>query len=167
MVKIFILNCQDLMINGQDFPTGWSRLHVEWSRFFCWTVEISWWMLQIFILNSQDFMLNGWDFPSKRLRFYTERSRFSWWTVKIFMLNGQDFHDERSRFEQWQVMAVWDFHNSRSRIALLLLLKSRSARRASGNLAFSFHLPVSLIYLLHEFLFLLLKQLNEMWTGYI
>ena len=57
-----------------------------------------------------------------------------------------------------------DFHNDRSRIALLLWFKSWSTRGASGYPAFSFHPRVSLIYLEDEFFFLLLKLLNEMKT---
>ena len=102
-------NITSFMLNGQDF-------HVEQSRFSWWSVEI--------------FMLNGQDFHDERSRFSCwtveifmfERSRFSWWTVEIFMMNGPDFHDERSGFSRWQVMTDRDFHNDRSRIALLLRL---------------------------------------------
>ena len=73
------------------------------------------------------------------------------------MLNDGNFHDERSRFSQGQVMTGRDFHNDRYIIALLLWLKSQSAKGATGYPAFSFHPPVSLIYRADEFFFLLLK----------
>ena len=57
-----------------------------------------------------------------------------------------------------------DFHNDKSSIALLLWLKSRSAKGAFGHPAVSFHLLVSLICLVDEFFFLLLKYLKEMRT---
>ena len=63
------------------------------------------------------------------------------------MLNGSDFHDDR-------FMADRDFHNDRSRTALLLWLKFRWARGASGHPAFSFYPRVNLIYLVDEFFFL-------------
>ena len=140
-VQIFILDGRDFMLKGQDFPSEWSRFYVGWSRFSFRTVEISWWTVDNFLLNGREF--------------HVERSRFSCWTVQIFMLNGRDFHVERSRFSRWQVMTGWDFHNDRSKITLLLWLKFRSARGASGHLAFSFHAPVSLIYLVDEFFLLL------------
>ena len=142
------------------------RYPVERLRFSCWTIEIfmwsgrdfhversrfSWWTVEIFMWNGRGF--------------HDERPRFSWWTAEIFMLNGQDFHGERSAFSwwtvqifsRWQVMIDQNFHNDRSRIALLLWLKSRSARGTSSHPAFSFHPRVSLIYLVDEFFFL---QLN-------
>ena len=118
----------DFMLNGRDF-------HDERSRFSWWTVErsiFSCWTIEIFMFNSQDFL--------------DERSKFSCWTVEIFMLNSWDFYHERR-----------DFHNDRSRIALLVCLKSRCARGASGHPVFSFHPRFSLIYLVDEFFFLLLK----------
>ena len=119
----------EFMLNGQDF-------HVARSRFSWWTVKIS--------------MLNGRDFHNERLR-------FSCWAVEVFMMNSGYFHDDRSRFSWWQVMTGWDFHNDRSRIVLFLWLKSRSTRGTSGYLAFTFHPRVSVIYLVDEFFFLLLK----------
>ena len=128
-----------LMYQGENMERHFGqklKFHVKRSRISYWTVEI--------------FMLNGPDFHDKRLR-------FSCWTVEIFMTNGPDFHDERSWFSQWQVMTGRDFHNDRSKIALLLWLKSRSARGASGHSAFSFRPRISFIYLVDEFFFLLLK----------
>ena len=140
----------DFMLNGRDF-------HDERSRFSWWTVEI--------------IMMNRWDFHVERSRFpcwTVERLIFSCWTIEIFMFNSRDFLDERSKFSCWTVeifmLNSWDFyherrdfHNDRSRIALLVWLKSRCARGASGHPVFSFHPRFSLIYLVDEFFFLLLK----------
>ena len=144
LAKTCLISCWTVnifILNGPDFHFRWSRFHVERSRFS--------------FLNGRDFMLDGLDFHFERLRFHDERSIISCWTVENFMLNGRDFHVERSRFSRWQVMTGWDFHNDRSKITLLLWLKFRSARGASGHLAFSFHAPVSLMYLVDEFFLLL------------
>ena len=124
-----------------------SRFYYERWRFSGGTVRFSWWTVEIFMINGRDF--------------HDERSRFSWWTVDIFIMNGRHFHDEWPRFSWWTVeifmMNSRDFHNGRSRIVLLLCLKSQNARGASGHPAIRFHPCVSLIYLLDEYFFLLLK----------
>ena len=111
--------------SGRYFITNGRDLHVERSRFSCWSVEI-------FMMNGRDFhderstfscwtveifMLNGRDVHDKR-------SSCSRWTVEIFMMNGQDFHVERSKFSSWTVeiftMKGQDFHNDRTRIVYCL-----------------------------------------------
>ena len=90
-VKVFMMTCQDFIMNGLDFRDSRSRFYYERSRF-------SWWQVEIFMVKAWDFIMNSWDFHDSRSRFYHEQSRFSWWQVEFFMVGGQDFHDNvRSR----------------------------------------------------------------------
>ena len=121
-------------------------------------------LIIIFMTNDQDIFTSSQDFHDKWWR-------SSWWMAKVFIMTDLDFHDEQSKFSSWQVkiyiMTGPDFHHERSRIAYRFGYNPKvQGEHLTVQLLWGatwlLVTCVSLIYIVDEFLFLLLVKLNKM-----